>query len=979
MCFCRVPISRLYDEERTKLALDRQVVANHPLLPSKKIAPKRASVSPSASSSSLDPLSSTPLDVDPLSAAVNDDPLSMMLSGGDNGGSTVPTKKVELRRQGSEVKQVDTDSSSTTPWQIKKQQIIRDYTIIGNITIGASTFNEFAGSGVEDGSSSRKVDIYSRRLANLEKRNVTDDKIELTQKEYEAHILKLTADLDRAWSNDERVQSLKIAIQLAKLLADTNVPTFYPSMFVMVTNVLEKFGDMVFARLKSKAEEGLIDPKAPPTKRRPKLPENFSAADVPVNAKETCRNWFYKTACIRELLPRIYVEISLLKCFRFLADTEYPQILSRLGSLIRGVGDPMVSLYARTYLLVMGMEVAPQVSQYAYGLAQDTLTTFQMFKQSHHTASLRRCGISQKDYLHSMSPGIEWVMRSVGRNASKEVFQGLLQHYREVCNDSLVLKFIIESFDGSHYCHAALGMVALIKSSEQVLPILDLYSSLGKQLAAHPPPEEHRIPLLNEIWKVVSKTEELGPVIRCTSAWIEALIRHYSERELLIVLADLTSKLSNNPAAADLNDADTRHLEALLYTLLSHSSTIGSSVLTSDNVLKILDMFKGSRRVELSKDVLDSFKNHPSTNDAVLIHTMFDIGRTLHDSLDSLSPEGEKRHIASIICAFLDKIDFGKDLEQQLNVYVECRAIFSNLDMVKDKLILCVCSLAVKAFSYMRGKHSKKTAAFAKACLAYCHITTPSINAVYRKLQLLLHCAEVALLNQCLPQTDVFLKAAISLIPEVPPYEELDNKRVHTEEKLCNYLLSLLSTLVVVPGHPEHGPFYIVQGLFNALPRYPWQPATPYKTKVYIGIFALLCTFYQRKFPYHISHVESNDSLYGGRSDYKAELATFTKDCIQEILAQLAALGERTEASAKVNQARLCLDLVNQVAYRITVTAEVAELLVKFVELACKHKASFTTAEKRYLISTAECLKLRADSATGGAALIHTAMRVLLS
>jgi hypothetical protein len=43
-----------------------------------------------------------------------------------------------------------------------------------------------------------------------------------------------------AWANDERVGSLKIAIQLAKLMGDTTMPLFYPSTFVIVTDVLDK-------------------------------------------------------------------------------------------------------------------------------------------------------------------------------------------------------------------------------------------------------------------------------------------------------------------------------------------------------------------------------------------------------------------------------------------------------------------------------------------------------------------------------------------------------------------------------------------------------------------------------------------------------------------------------------------------------------------------------------------------------------------
>lgn len=341
---------------------------------------------------------------------------------------------------------------------------------------------------------------------------------------------------------------------------------------------------------------------------------------------------------------------------------------------------------------------------------------------------------------------------------------------------------------------------------------------------------------------------------------------------------------------------------------------------------------------------------------------MFEIGRTLHDSVDLLSPEGERRQIAMQLVRFIDRIDFGKDLEQQLNIYVECRAIFCNLDIVLERLIVCVSGLAMKAYRFMKGKHSKKTSAFAKACLAYCHITTPSITDVNVKLQLLLVSAQISLLNQCLPQTDTFLKAAISLIPEIPPYEEVEGKRVATDEKLANFVKSLLGTLVVVPGHPEHGPFYIVQGLKNALPRYPWQPNTNAQCRVYIDILALLCTYSQKTFPYHIAHVESNDVLYVGSEAYLQELNENIVSCIEEILKHVTAMGERAEASAKINQAKMVLDLVNQILSRMHLNADVTVFVIKLLELVLKNKASFPRADTRYMLATIEFAKKRAEN-----------------
>lgn len=310
-----------------------------------------------------------------------------------------------------------------SPWQLRKQQILRDYTITGNITVSSSVINEFSGSGVEDGSATRHLDKYTQRLANLERRYVSEEKVQLSFKEYEDHIRKLSDDLTRAWANDERVGSLKIAIQMAKLLADTNMPQFYPSMFVMVSNELDRFGEMVFNRLKGKAEEGLNE-QLLHSKKTARLPANFTAADVPSNAKETCRNWFYKTACIRELLPRVYVEVALLRCYKFLTDTDFPQILSRIGSIIRGLGDPLVSLYARTYLVVVGNDICPDTTTHALSMFQDVTYSYKMLKEPHHVSELTRWKITAKEYYWLMSPGVEWVLRCVMRNPSKEVFQG---------------------------------------------------------------------------------------------------------------------------------------------------------------------------------------------------------------------------------------------------------------------------------------------------------------------------------------------------------------------------------------------------------------------------------------------------------------------------------------------------------------------------------------------------------------------------
>ena len=69
-----------------------------------------------------------------------------------------------------------------------------------------------------------------------------------------------------------------------------------------------------------------------------------------------------------------------------------------------------------------------------------------------------------------------------------------------------------------------------------------------------------------------------------------------------------------------------------------------------------MDCIRPSRRVEMCKDLLEGFgKKNETTSDPVLIHALLDLSRNLHDSIDSLSPEGERRHISLLICGFISR------------------------------------------------------------------------------------------------------------------------------------------------------------------------------------------------------------------------------------------------------------------------------------------------------------------------------------
>ena len=92
-----------------------------------------------------------------------------------------------------------------------------------------------------------------------------------------------------------------------------------------------------------------------------------------------------------------------------------------------------------------------------------------------------------------------------------------------------------------------------------------------------------------------------------------------------------------------------------------------------------------------------------------------------------------------------------------------------------------------------------------------------------------------------------------------------------TPALLADYVGHFVSTLLLMPGHPKKGPFYLMEELLRALEEWPlWakDKVTVEKATAYLSIFKIFCTFSQRKFPYSIKGLSSNDDLYGRNGQY---------------------------------------------------------------------------------------------------------------
>ncbi|XP_071966062.1 VPS35 endosomal protein-sorting factor-like isoform X2 [Antedon mediterranea] len=820
-------------------------------------------------------------------------------------------------------------------WNSKKVNILTKYTTSEKLSITTSFLSQsdrekvVMKSQIAQGTVTDKVKNRLEQLDDFEEGSVKE-MLNLSQQDYVNRINELNDALITSWEQDQKVKALKIAIQCSKLLADTSVIQFYPSKFVLITDILDTFGKLVYDRIRRKSTYQPSGSSIPQM-----LPEKFTPDQVPDSAKETCRNWFFKIASIRELIPRLYVEVAIMKCYGFLTTGEYSQALLRLTNQMRGIGDPLVAIYARGYLCRVGVAVAPDVKDHLINNFFDFLSTYTQLQKDSVQNILAIQRLEMVNYLSLYSPALDWILQCIAHKASEETLTEILAKCKKQCNSALLLNSIMSAFKPEFISKRALGFTELIKECEEAgFPKHHLYSSLGTNLVLADPPEDQRLTVLNEVWKVVMKQKVPKEYINCAEVWVEYPCKHFTKREVNTILGDIIKHMTPNRAFED----SYQQLQSVMSKVLAHMHDF-SILFAMDKFLPFLDMFqKESVKVEVCKNIMEAFAKHQKepTNDPVILNALMFICRTMHDSVTALTLEDERSEISHLISCFIRKVSFGRDFEQQLSFYVETRAYFSNLDDMLVTLVQCVNQLAMETRAVVQGKHSRKTAAFVRACAAYCFITIPSILNVFHRLNLYLVSGQVAFLNQALTQGDAFLKAAISIIPEVPRVITIDRKTRSTEGLLISYIQQFLSTLLIVPDHPDQVCLYLVRGLLNILQDYTWEQSSPAKIQVYMSVLCLLTAQSQEVYAYHIPNVDSNDSFYGSDKKFLAEVNGICNTILGETLDYLKTLNQ-SETGLK-RQAAAALDLFHHIVVFGDITKQpVATLATNLWNLAKKH------------------------------------------
>ncbi|OWM81289.1 VPS35 endosomal protein sorting factor-like isoform X2 [Punica granatum] len=754
----------------------------------------------------------------------------------------------------------------------------------------------------------------------------------IARQEYISRLKEFKEKFADAWQSGDRVTSLKLAIKVAKLLTDTSVGQFYPTLFVLATDIMEMLGDMVWERVKQKAEyaeDGTF---------LCSLPASFRADDVGLDAKETCNNWFCKIGSVKELLPRIYLELALLPCWRFLVDQPIDSI-QRLVMMARGVADPLACSYCRLYIARCAQKL-PSVDTGSLIRCINDTKHLLMHSMSLREGSQESSKDRRKSLVSLMEPSIEYIMRHIFQDASLKLLEsavvefglGNTEAHGSNPSISIIVHNLIKELPVDMVNSKTIDIINLIECcNDYTLDQCLNYRLLGFRLSESKY-SLHIVTVVDRVIRVVSQKDMLDEYLKVVDAYVDLIFQNHMDDHLVKILDGISKRICNKGMVGD----ELACLQSILVKLLSHFKNL-EDIFSLNHFLEILDMMYGRSRMIVNMHILDKATRGGLICDPTTIQLLFEVSQALNDSIDQVNVRDEDlQQPARMISRFIDKVSYGADRERHLAFLVECRRAFGSTNELKETLVHSSNSLAVKAL-IERKNHLD----FLKSCIAFSEVTISSVTALVRQLKLYLETAEVALLGGLVSHSDGLVQSAISCMQSV---DLVDVSRGPTDaDETLNFLQKICGFLIILPGNPEKGAVYTPKSLFALLNSQSWM--TPrMRARICCAMISLSATLSQKNLPYHASKsgIPSNDILFYGNSAYFGELVSFSEEVVRKLVDAIK------QEPSPVARGSMALEACNCIALSFKMSCEISAICFELLEMARRGLG----AKDRYLKST---------------------------
>jgi len=419
-------------------------------------------------------------------------------------------------------------------------------------------------------------EILWRSLETLGTSSSTSSTIHISK------IIKTSSDLSQAWKNSERGRALRLVknsiMYLCESWNDKEMVRSSSLTFIHIADLIIQFGDLVWGRIQTKLDQErnhshdflCNEPNHIYNDTHWKIHPEGSEFDVAAmmndaDSIECCHDWLYRIASIKRLIPRLFLQMVLLKC-HIIVKHDIEIEIQRIRTFMNGIADPCTAIWARYFFILCAKNVvehAKKVDPISFQLNPheiisllivdvlgDYLNTFNdsiLSSQTDETISFDLC-------MKLQTPAIQSILRTTNLNSnhSRTIgnhFHSLLTCFENGCNSIYILHTLISGFSPfitspyvGHVIKLALNATLVgyrkpiictrttIITEEEIKQLktkqLEFLKTLGRQISSNPC-EDVSIPYssLTSFLQHVSNNENIDLYLSCILTWMDAILR----------------------------------------------------------------------------------------------------------------------------------------------------------------------------------------------------------------------------------------------------------------------------------------------------------------------------------------------------------------------------------------------------------------------------------------------------------------------
>uniref|UniRef100_A0A0N5ADG4 UPF0505 protein CG8202 n=1 Tax=Syphacia muris TaxID=451379 RepID=A0A0N5ADG4_9BILA len=802
----------------------------------------------------------------------------------------------------------ETELPEFTSWSVKRKAILEKFEASEKLSIT----NSFFLNGIPFETQVSTLDRLEQRVQQFEDNLGRKHYANLSQLEYIRVMNELRLKLLLSWTEGKRIESLEIVVELANLLSATLSPSFYPSQFVLVTDILDIFGKLVYDRLLTMTN----------TERKAKgyeelLKDEFTTVEIPDRVQTVAKNWFYKLATIKELLPRFYVETALIGCMRFFDDEAITANVIRLCEMPNYMRHWLSSAYARAYVCRVVMRLKPICHESLFKCLNDWIFLSSTVPQT-----------------ELLAPALEWIIQCASYGADSYEDMLPLWNFCHLSEKrSLLLEPFVLSVSNTYiFKHARQFCKLVLQDKDSFAKELTVF---GTRLIDGEIDEDSRVIILKNVLPFISKIEDIKEYVECAVVWCSFAAKYFPLKTVDDMLNELVSKLSNSRQC----ELFSRDIARLIEYLVKSGKTV-IELFSTESFIKLQDFVVDTTSMSCClQKILSAFIVQRSVSSCGNFSIAYQILSLCTKLIDSFPIDAEEDddidNVLDLVKRSLDRFSLEQEPERALNFYVDMRAALStNVNMT----FYVVCRICNLGFNLIQVGHmSGMGASFLRACIANAFITIASIGDPKQRLHLYIQCGLLGLMANSLPQVDAITKCCVELLAECNEISAVDYRFMAS---------TFLSFLIIVPDILKKRPLYIFDAFINAISRYNWNENWLEYGRLLMQCLNYLSVMRLDVFPYHLDAIESNDRLYGHDDKFTAVITEKESLILSHLVEAISA------AEAQLPQ--LSMELLEMIASigaveaMVTVIYQLWQNVVGLKNFSCRRCAVYNVLKTQF-------------------------------